>query len=146
MTLAQKRANNEVLVILNQFNLTNKIPQNVLKNIQENQDENWNFIYDDTLELEEQKIQRQTAILFSTLYLMYLCEDEKEKEELKQIYRENEQKSSQNNDFETFIQKVRTENKEENESSKETISNLPVSQKENSLFAKIKRWLKSVLY
>ena len=36
---------------------------------------------------------------------MYICEDKNEKEELKRIYKENDKKAKQNNDFEAFIKK-----------------------------------------
>ena len=86
MTITQKRTNKELMEILNKFNLTGRIPRNVIDNIRNNQDENWVYTYDDNLELYEQKISKETAIMFSAIYLMYICDDEKEKEELREIY------------------------------------------------------------
>ncbi|MBQ9314022.1 MAG: hypothetical protein IJ220_03325 [Clostridia bacterium] len=141
MNLAQKRANKEVLELLNHFHLSDKIPVTILKNMQENQDNNWSFTYDENCDLEDQKIQRETAVLFSTLYIMYICEDEKEKEELKQIYKENEQKFNQNNDFESFIKSIQNKEDEVAEVN-EQMTNLPMAKEEkHSLFEKIKKWL-----
>jgi len=141
MTINQKRANKEVLVILKKFNLEKEIPNEVVKNIEENQDNDWNFVYDDSLELEEQNMLRETAILFSTLYLMYICKDNNEREELKQIYKANEEHFNETNDFETVIKNAQ-KIKDNNET--ETIkSELPVSV-ENSLFDRIKKWLKAI--
>jgi len=84
---------------------------------------------------------RETAILFSTLYLMYICKDNNEREELKQIYKANEEHFNETNDFETVIKNAQ-KIKDNNET--ETIkSELPVSV-ENSLFDRIKKWLKAI--
>lgn len=93
MIITERRANKEVLIILNELNLINQIPQNVYSNLYKNQDESWKFAYNPNLKLEEQKILRDTAVLFSTLYLMYVCKDNKEKSRLKLIYEENEIKN-----------------------------------------------------
>ena len=42
--------------------------------------------------IEEQNLQEETWNLIAMVYLKYLCEDEKEKKELEQIYDENEKK------------------------------------------------------
>lgn len=92
MTTKEKIANKEVLIILDSLNLTDKIPEKVLKYMESNQDENWKFTYNKNLKLEEQKLTRQTIILFSSLYYLYICENINEKERLKNIYIENERK------------------------------------------------------
>lgn len=95
MTLKQKIANKEVLIILDKLNLMDKIPTDVLAAMKNNQDESWSFVYNDNLKLEEQKITRQTIILFTSLYFIYICEDNNEKEKLKKIYMENEKKHNE---------------------------------------------------
>ena len=42
--------------------------------------------------IEKQNLQEETWNLIAMIYLKYLCEDEKEKKELEQIYDENEKK------------------------------------------------------
>ena len=95
MTLKQKMANKEVLIILDKLNLMDKIPKDLLDAMKNNQDESWSFTYNDNLKLEEQKITRQTIILFTSLYFMYICEDNTEKEKLKKIYIENEKRHNE---------------------------------------------------
>lgn len=95
MTFKQKIANKEVLIILDKLNLMDKIPKDLLGAMKNNQDESWSFIYNDNLKLEEQKMTRQTIILFTSLYFMYICEDNTEKEKLKKIYIENEKRHNE---------------------------------------------------
>ena len=90
MKIEEKRAYKEALIILEKLNLLNYIPQEILNKIIENQDNEWDFQYDINKTLEEQVSSKETAILLSTLYLMYICDDINEKQELKKIYTENE--------------------------------------------------------
>ncbi len=92
MTLEQKRANVETLIILEKLNIIDKIPEDIIKDMRSNIDATWNFEYDDNTPLEKQNILRMTAVILSTLYLMYICEDNDEKQKLKKLYEENEQK------------------------------------------------------
>lgn len=92
MTLVQKIANKEVLLILDKLNLKNKIPNEVLMGMAMNQDEAWNFVYKENVPLSKQRLTRQTIILLTSLYFLYICEDEAEKENLRRIYVENEEK------------------------------------------------------
>lgn len=137
MTNIQKKANKEVLVIIDKFDLRERIPSKVIGNLENNKDDEWEFIYDDNLKLEEQKMLRQTAVLISTLYLMYICEDDAEKENLKLIYTQNETKNIGNNSLEDVISKK--ENMINNE--KEELTLVP---KKDTFIDKIKKWLKSL--
>ncbi|MBR2289653.1 MAG: hypothetical protein IJ867_03375 [Clostridia bacterium] len=141
MTTEEKRVNRELLVILNQFHLTDKIPSELLQNLQNNQDESWPFVYEENLKLEEQKIKRQTAILFSDIYIMYICKDEAERARLKQIYIDNEEKRKRKNDF-AFLQKEAAVHDE----GKEELTNLPaVQENKDSIWTKIKKLIKKLL-
>ena len=93
MTNAQRIANKEVLIILNKLNLINQIPKNIILNMQNNQDENWNFIYNDNLPLDKQKLNRKSIIMISALYYKYICKDSNEREKIKMILQENEKKA-----------------------------------------------------
>ena len=134
MSIVEKRANTEVLVILEKLNMLDKIPENVLLTMKNNRDEKWNFIYDDNLMLEEQNITKETAVLLSTIYLMYICEDQEEKEELKQIYENNEETLKQN----------RKNSLEEVLGKKEEVVQLVNIEKKETIFEKIKKWIKSI--
>lgn len=92
--LNQRRAYNEVLTILKSLKLEKKIPEEILKNMEEEQDKEWNFSFDFEKPLESQRMLKSTATLLSVLYITYICEDENEKRELKEIYEANEKKFS----------------------------------------------------
>lgn len=93
-TSQERKAYKEVLIILEKLDLTQEIPENVIETLKKAHDEKWKFEYDDTLPLEEQNILRDTAILFSNLYLAFICKDENEKKELKKMYDENQKQYS----------------------------------------------------
>ena len=84
-TSQERKAYKEVLIVLEKLDLIQEIPQNVLETLKAEQDNSWNFEYDETLPLEEQDILRNTAVLFSNLYLAFICKDENEKKELKNM-------------------------------------------------------------
>ena len=95
MTIKQKIANKEVLIVLSKLNLLNKIPKDIILSMQNNQDEDWNFVYNDSLPLDKQILTRQSILMFSNLYYMYICEDNAEKEKMKSIMQENERKANE---------------------------------------------------
>lgn len=95
-TSQERKAYKEVLIILEKLNLVQMIPENVIETLKTERDENWQFEYDETLPLEEQNILRDTAILFSNLYLAFVCKDAEEKESLKNIYSTNQTKIDNN--------------------------------------------------
>ena len=95
MTIKQKIANKEVLIVLSKLNLINKIPKDIILSMQNNQDKDWNFVYNDSLPLDKQRLTRQTILMFSNLYYMYICEDNAEKEKMKAIMQENERKANE---------------------------------------------------
>lgn len=140
MTITEKRANKEVLIILNELNLLNQIPQDVCNNLYKNQDESWPFVYDSNLKLEEQRILRDTAVLFSTLYLMYICNDVEEKSRLKSIYEENEIKNKETYEFDTIVLKNSNENIE-----KTANKDIEIVEIKETLLDKILKWIKSIL-
>lgn len=135
MSIVEKRANTEVLVILEKLNMLDRIPENVLLNMRNNRDETWNFVYDDNFKLEEQNINKETATLLSSIYLMYICDEQKKKEELKQLYERNEElsKQRQKNSLEDVLGK------------KEEVVQLVNIEKKESIFEKIKKWIQSFL-
>lgn len=89
-TIQERRAYKEVLIILENLNLIGKIPENVISTLKSQQAANWNFVYNQELELDEQNILRETAMIFSNLYLAFICNDAEEKEELKETYAANQ--------------------------------------------------------
>ena len=135
MSIIEKRANAEVLVILEKINMLDRIPEKVLLNMKNNRDETWNFVYDYNLKIEEQNINKETATLLSSIYLMYICDEQEKKEELKQLYERNEELSKQGrkNSLEDVLGK------------KEEVVQLVNIEKKESVFEKIKKWIQSFL-
>ena len=62
----------EMFKYLNSEDL-NKIPKNILKEINENKNENHTFKYNPNICLEEQNIMEDTKNYFSILYYKYCC-------------------------------------------------------------------------
>ena len=86
VTIQERRAYKEVLIVLEKLNLISEIPETIINLFKTEQDNRWGFVYDEELELEEQNILRETAVIFSNLYLAFICKDVEKKEQLKEIY------------------------------------------------------------
>lgn len=134
MTNEQKKINKELLIILDKLNYIDKIPNEIINNLKNNQDDSWKFEYDDNVPLEKQKIHRRTAVLLSDLYLMFICNDDREKESLIKIYRKNEEKNK-NINYNEMLKNVGNK-------SNVVRTELPsVQLEDSSFFSKIKRLL-----
>lgn len=68
-----------------------KIPESVIKNIEERKDKNYKWIYDETKDLIEQDLDRRTVAILSYINMEYLLNEE-EKEALKELHEANEAK------------------------------------------------------
>ena len=71
-----------------------KIPKDVRKVIKENKDKEYIWKYDESKELKDQGICRDTIVILSYLNMEYLL-DEEQKELMKQIHELNERKTEQ---------------------------------------------------
>lgn len=69
--------------------LLEKIPKKLIEKIKANVNPQYNFTYNRTKKLNEQEIMQETKDLISAIYLMYCC-DKKERQQLMNICRENE--------------------------------------------------------
>lgn len=67
---------NEVIKRLSKQELE-KIPEQVIKNIQETMDKEYIWRYDNTKELEEQNLMVETKALIVEMYERYLCSEDK---------------------------------------------------------------------
>ena len=90
MTQSQRVANTEVLCVLNKLNLINRVPNEIIYGMQLSRDKSWNFVYDDSVPLNQQRLTKQSAILFSYLYVKYICDDISLKQRIKATLEENE--------------------------------------------------------
>lgn len=68
-----------------------KIPESVIRNVEEKKDKNYKWLYDETKSLIEQELDRRTVAILSYINMEYLLNEE-EKEALKEIHEANEEK------------------------------------------------------
>ena len=145
--MEQKRAYKEVLVMLNELHLNNFVPQNILTTMQREQDLEWNFEINPELPMEEQNILNRSAALLSVIYIKYICDDEKEKQELKALYEKNEEFNHV--DYNSIIASIVADSKEVDikpepeKTEKPEISNLPI--KRETVWEKIKNFFRKLL-
>ena len=92
MKLETKEIYSEIyqILILLGYEYINKLPSSLFNMLKEKRDINYNPIYREDIPLEKQNIRTETISIIVLLYLNYWCEDEKEKNELKQLLKNNE--------------------------------------------------------
>ena len=83
----------EVLSYLSEEDL-NKIPEDIRNLIKENKDQNYKWEFDETKELKDQNLNRDTIIILSYLNMEYLLNEE-QKKLMEQIHEYNEKKQEQ---------------------------------------------------
>ena len=83
----------EVLNYLSEEDLQ-KIPEDIRQTIKENKDKEYVWEYDETKELKDQGLSRDTIIILSYLNMEYLL-NEKQKELMKQIHELNDRKAEE---------------------------------------------------
>lgn len=95
-TKEYKEAVSELLDILENTDeeLVKKIPPELIVFWEENKSEEYVPELDHNLPLEEMKLKTKTRQLIAMIYTNYLCDDKK-KEEIKKILKENEEKQEQ---------------------------------------------------
>lgn len=83
----------EVNTILNLLSeeYYNKIPQDIIQAIQDNMDKNYTWDYDETKELKDQDLSRDTIAMLSYINMEYLL-NEKQKDYMENLHKVNEQK------------------------------------------------------
>ena len=84
----------EVYSILNLLgeNFIKKLPKSLYEMIKKEKSSSYNPQYSASLKLEEQDIKKESLSMIALFHLNYWCENEEEKEELKRIFSENEEK------------------------------------------------------
>ena len=93
ISLATKQAYSEVYEFINMLDATiiNKVPVYILKLFEEERDKNYIKKIDTTLPIKEQGLKEETLAIIAMLNLEYLCEDEEEKQKLKEQYKKNQE-------------------------------------------------------
>lgn len=126
----------QVYEILNQLDdeELEKIPEDVIKNIELKKDKRYIWKYDETKRLEEQEIDRKTAAIIAYINIEYLLSEE-EKERIKEIHKENENKLFPKIGTINFSNSINYEEQEEREN--ENINNALIKSSECKWYQKI---------
>lgn len=94
MNIKTKEIYSEVYQVLNLLGneYIDKLPKSLFNMLEEKRDTNYNPQYTDNIPLHKQNIKKETISIMALLHLNYWCENEREKFELKQILKNNEEK------------------------------------------------------
>lgn len=144
MNIRTKEIYSEVYQVLNLLGneYIDKLPNSLLKMLKEKRDINYNPQYIEDIPLNKQNIKKETLAIIALLHLNYWCENEKEKTELKQALKNNEDR---------YQQEIRNKYNPENmfiKNKQEKIVENQVSliEYKEPLFKKIIRKIKSIFH
>ena len=127
----------EVSIILNHLKKSDydKIPKEVIDRIERNKDIEYVWYYDETKDLKNQKVSKDTIAILSYINMKYLLNEEQRKF-VEEVFKEN-QKKIENMKREKFNQ----DNLFKNKIDTSKTSKLSVIKYKESFFTKIKKWL-----
>lgn len=94
MDIRTKEIYSEVYSILNLLgnNYVSNLPDSLYNMIKQEKLESYNPKYVDTLNLEEQNIKKESIAMIALFHLNYWCNSNEEKEELRKVFKDNEDK------------------------------------------------------
>ena len=94
MNLDTQEMYSEVYSILNLLgnNYIAKLPKSLFKMIEEEKSSTYNPQYSEDKSLNEQNIKRESLSMIALFHLNYWCNSNEEKEQLKQLFKNNEEK------------------------------------------------------
>lgn len=120
MKVNTKEIYSEVYSILNLLGeeYIKKLPISLFNMIKEERNEEYNPEYDFETNLEEMNIKKESLSIIALFYLNYWCDSEEDKEELKELFKVNEEKyqielNEKYNTDNLFKKEKRTKNEEE---------------------------------
>ena len=89
-----KEVYSEVYEVLNFLGkeYIDKLPFDLFNMLKEKRDKDYTPWYDENLPLAKQNIKKEALAIIALLHLNYWCENEREKEEIKKILKDNEDK------------------------------------------------------
>ena len=92
MNIKTKEIYSEVYQLLNLLGneYIDKLPKSLFNMLREKRNINYEPKYTEDLPLNKQNIKKETLSIIALLHLNYCCENENEKNELKQIFKNNE--------------------------------------------------------
>lgn len=134
----------EVSVILNHLKKSDydKIPKKVIDRIEKNKDIEYIWNYDETKDLKNQNVSKDTIAILSYINMQYLLNEEQRKF-VQEIFNEN-QKKLEKAKKEKYNPDILFRNKQINVDTSKT-NNLSIVEYKESIFTKIKNWLKQIL-
>ena len=146
MTAKTKDAYVEVLGILDLLDeeQKNRIPKKLKEFFENNKNQDYQVNIDSNIPLEEQNLLQETVDILAMLKLNYWCTNEKEKEGLLNLLNENEKKYQ-----EELRKKYNPNNLFKDKESKRVIytnEELSIVKYKESIFKRIKDWLKRILF
>lgn len=139
-TVKIPRAYSEVYSFINTLGIEyiEKIPNKVYDTIKENRDKEYNPIYKKEQTLQEGILSHEALCLLSALNLQYWCNDNEEKNILKQKYIENTKKEQEKYSYDNlFKNKSKTVENISNEQ-----EHTEMIEYKESIFTRIKNWFK----
>ena len=98
-----------------------KIPLKLMELFREEKLKDYKPNIEPTIPLDEQKLQKKTLIILAMLNINYWCEDEKEKNELRKIYEDNESAINESIQVE-FVDDMFKNHKNNNENVSDKVS------------------------
>ncbi len=148
MNVKTQEMYSEVYSILNMLgeNYIKKLPDELFTMIRQEKKRDYNPTYISTINLEQQNISREALAMIALFHINYWCHSEQEKEELREIFRTNEEehqaqmrkKYNPNDIFKNYnVEKVVEDSKEE--------SNALIEYKD-TVFRKVLNKIKKLLH
>lgn len=94
MNASTQEIYSEVYSLLNLLgnNYIEKLPKSLFKMIEEEKSSTYNPQYRENLSLNEQNIKRESLSMIALFHLNYWCNSNEEREQLKQLFKNNEEK------------------------------------------------------
>lgn len=121
MTETYREAFTEVNEILKYFNkeLLNKIPKEIIENIEKNMSTSYKIVYDNTKGINEQNLKQETRAILSVIYRDYICDKEKREEiiqkDRKELANLEQKKKEEYENKEIFKTNIQTQKPNENQ-------------------------------
>ena len=132
----------EILTHLSEEDL-NKIPEDVRTLIKDNKDKNYIWKFDETKELGEQNLNRDTVIILSYLNMEYLLNEE-QKKLMEQIHKYNEEKAEAEKQNKYSTQDLFKDKKEIKSQNTENTENAQMIVIKENFFTRIINKIKSI--
>jgi len=121
-------------------NYINKIPTKLYNTIKDNRDKDYNPIFNSSQKLDSTMITQEALSLIAAINLQYWCDNDAEKQELKQIYIGNTKLEEEKYSYENLFknrEKTQPLNNNIDNTSQPVSENLSLTEYKESIFKKI---------